>query len=43
MKRPPLTLKGAERLRDELERLKTVERPRIIVAIAEARAQGDLK
>jgi transcription elongation factor GreA len=43
MKRPPLTLKGAERLRDELERLKSVERPRIIEAIAEARAHGDLK
>lgn len=43
MKRPPLTLKGAERLRDELERLKTVDRPRIIEAIAEARAHGDLK
>lgn len=43
MKRPPLTLKGAERLRDELEKLKTVDRPRIIEAIAEARAHGDLK
>ena len=43
MKRPPLTLKGAERLREELDRLKTVERPRIIEAIAEARAHGDLK
>ena len=43
MKRPPLTLKGAERLRDELERLKTIDRPRIIEAIAEARAHGDLK
>src|SRR5690349_18714867 len=43
MKRPPLTLKGAERLREELDRLKGVERPRIIEAIAEARAHGDLK
>jgi transcription elongation factor GreA len=43
MKRPPLTLKGAERLREELDRLKSVERPRIIEAIAEARAHGDLK
>jgi transcription elongation factor GreA len=42
MKRAPLTLKGAERLRAEVERLKTVERPRIIAAIAEARAHGDL-
>ncbi|HNO63868.1 MAG TPA: transcription elongation factor GreA, partial [Thauera aminoaromatica] len=43
MKRPPMTLKGAERLRTELDRLKSVERPRIIEAIAEARAHGDLK
>lgn len=43
MKRPPLTLKGAERLREELDRLKSIERPRIIEAIAEARAHGDLK
>ncbi|GJL80878.1 MAG: transcription elongation factor GreA [marine bacterium B5-7] len=37
-----LTKGGAERLRDELNRLKRVERPRIIQAIAEARAHGDL-
>jgi len=43
MKRPPMTKKGSERLRTELERLKTQERPRIIAAIAEARAHGDLK
>jgi transcription elongation factor GreA len=43
MKRAPLTAKGAERLRGELERLKSQERPRIITAIAEARAHGDLK
>jgi transcription elongation factor GreA len=42
MNRKPLTSKGAERLREELKRLKTVERPRIIQAIAEARAHGDL-
>jgi transcription elongation factor GreA len=42
MKRMPLTLKGAERLRGELKRLKTEDRPRIIQAIAEARAHGDL-
>ena len=42
MTRKPLTSKGAERLREELRRLKTVERPRIIQAIAEARAHGDL-
>jgi len=39
----PITAKGAEKLREELKRLKTVERPRIIAAIAEARAHGDLK
>jgi transcription elongation factor GreA len=38
----PLTVDGAERLRHELHRLKTVERPAVIAAIAEARAQGDL-
>jgi transcription elongation factor GreA len=42
MTRKPLTSKGVERLREELKRLKTVERPRIIQAIAEARAHGDL-
>jgi len=42
VKRMPLTLKGAERLRTELKRLKTEERPRVIRAIAEARAHGDL-
>jgi len=43
MKRTPLTLTGAERLRDELARLKKVDRPQVIAAIAEARAHGDLK
>ena len=43
MKRAPMTAKGAERLRTELERLKSTERPRIIAAIAEARAHGDLR
>ncbi len=43
MNRPPMTKKGAERLRGELDRLKGEERPRIIAAIAEARAHGDLK
>ena len=37
-----MTAKGAERLREQLTRLKTIERPRIIEAIAEARAHGDL-
>ena len=43
MSRPPITKAGAERLRAELEQLKLVDRPRIIAAIAEARAHGDLK
>ena len=42
MSKIPLTVKGAEMLREELHRLKTIERPAVITAIAEARAQGDL-
>jgi len=38
----PITLRGAHKLREELQRLKSVERPAVIQAIAEARAQGDL-
>ena len=38
----PLTVKGAEMLRTELHELKTVQRPAIITAIAEARSHGDL-
>jgi transcription elongation factor GreA len=38
-----MTKAGADRLRGELERLKSVERPKVIAAIAEARAHGDLK
>lgn len=38
----PLTVAGAEKLREELHRLKTVERPSVIAAIAEARSHGDL-
>ncbi|MCQ8894878.1 transcription elongation factor GreA [Limnobacter humi] len=38
----PITVKGAEKLKAELHRLKTIERPSVINAIAEARAQGDL-
>ena len=38
----PITLRGAEKLKAELHQLKTVERPQVINAIAEARAQGDL-
>ena len=43
MQQHPMTLKGAEALRAELTRLKSVERPRIIESIASARAHGDLK
>lgn len=42
MSKVPLTMNGAEMLRQELHNLKTVERPAVINAIAEARAQGDL-
>ncbi|RSZ35292.1 MULTISPECIES: transcription elongation factor GreA [unclassified Variovorax] len=38
----PITKRGAEKLREELRRLKSVDRPAIINAIAEARAQGDI-
>ena len=41
--RAPLTVKGAQRLRAELDELKSVKRPAVIHAIAEARAHGDLK
>ncbi|MFO1257854.1 MAG: transcription elongation factor GreA [Gammaproteobacteria bacterium] len=43
MTRYPMTLEGANQLRDELQRLKSVERPKVIAAIAEARGHGDLK
>jgi transcription elongation factor GreA len=43
MTRHPLTKTGVERLREELAKLKKVDRPRIIAAIAEARAHGDLR
>lgn len=42
MSKVPLTIAGAEKLRAELQRLKTVERPSVIAAIAEARSHGDL-
>ncbi|GAB1459389.1 transcription elongation factor GreA [Thauera sp.] len=42
MNKTPLTVAGAEKLRTELHRLKTVERPNVIAAIAEARSHGDL-
>jgi transcription elongation factor GreA len=43
MNRIPLTIAGAARLREELDMLKSVKRPQVIQAIAEARAHGDLK
>ncbi|MDX1453741.1 MAG: transcription elongation factor GreA [Oleiphilaceae bacterium] len=43
MSRVPLTVRGAEALREELKDLKSVQRPAVIQAIAEARAHGDLK
>jgi transcription elongation factor GreA len=42
MNKIPLTVKGAELLRSELHQLKTVERPRVIASIQEARSHGDL-
>jgi transcription elongation factor GreA len=42
MKKTPMTVEGAEKLKIELQRLKSVERPRIIQAIVEARSHGDL-
>lgn len=43
MQKHPMTVEGARALKDELHRLKTIERPRIIESIATARAHGDLK
>ncbi len=42
MSKPPITAKGAQELRQQLKEFKTVDRPRITAAIAEARAHGDL-
>lgn len=42
MSKIPLTVNGAEKLRAELQQLKSVERPKVIAAIAEARSHGDL-
>lgn len=43
MQKFPMTVGGEKALRDELQRLKTVDRPQVIAAIAEAREHGDLK
>jgi transcription elongation factor GreA len=43
MNKVPLTVRGADKLRNELQQLKTVDRPRIIEAISTAREHGDLK
>ncbi len=43
MNKVPITVKGLQKLREELQELKSVARPRVITAIAEARAHGDLK
>src|ERR1700731_3369466 len=42
MKRTPMTMRGAEALRNELKKLKTESRPNVIKAIVEARGHGDL-
>lgn len=43
MTKVPMTVHGAQLLRDELKNLKSIDRPRVIAAISEARAHGDLK
>jgi len=43
MNKYPITVAGADKLRSELKRLKSEERPRVVAAIAEARGHGDLK
>ncbi|MFN6961708.1 MAG: transcription elongation factor GreA [Rhodocyclaceae bacterium] len=42
MSKIPITINGAQQLREELQRLKTIDRPAVIAAIAEARSHGDL-
>ena len=43
MDKEPITKKGLQDLKSELEKLKNIERPKIVAAIAEARSHGDLK
>ena len=43
MKKEPITIQGFEKLKEELDELKKIKRPKIIEAIAEARGHGDLK
>ena len=43
MEKEPITILGLKKLKDELEELKTIKRPKIVSAIAEARSHGDLK
>ena len=43
MEKEPITLQGLEKIKKELEELKGIKRPKIVKAIAEARAHGDLK
>ena len=43
MSKVPITVRGAEKLKNELQKLKSEDRPRVIEAIADARAHGDLK
>ena len=43
MEKEPITIQGIKKLKEELENLKNVSRPKIVKAIAEARAHGDLK
>ena len=43
MEKEPITLQGLDKLKKELDELKSIKRPKIISAIAEARAHGDLK
>ena len=43
MNNEPITVKGLEKIKKELEELKSVKRPEVVAAIAEARAHGDLK